>query len=300
MKKKFDYVKNRNIFFIFSAILMIVCLGSLFINGLNLGIDFNGGTIIQIDMHKSFATSEIRNITDDFDKSADITYAGEKKTQLIINTQKDMNKDQIFQMFNEFKAKYSLKDSDLLHSDKVSGAIGNELKSQAIIASAITIVLMMIYIWVRFEFNFGFAALIALAHDIIVVVGVYSIFRIQVNSPFIAAVLTILGFSVNDTIVVFDRIRENRKKYKKTQLADLVNDCVSQTMARSINTTLTVLLAISALYVTGVQAIQDFAFPLMVGFVSGAYSSIFIGNSLWYVLEEKKLKQIQIKHKIEK
>lgn len=288
--KNLNIIGKKNIFFIFSAILIAISLGALIINGLNFGIDFKGGTIIQIEMHKTFEPSEIREITDGFDKSADITYAGDEKTQLIINTQVDMNKDQIFQVFDQFKEKYNLGDvsEDLLSSEKVSGTIGNELKNQALLASALAVLLMMIYIWFRFEFDFGIAAIIALAHDIIIVLGVYAIFKIQVNSPFIAAILTILGYSVNDTIVVFDRIRENRKKYKKSQNAELVNDSINQTMGRSINTTLTTLLAISALYVMGVQAIRDFALPLIIGFISGSYSSIFIANSFWYVLKERK------------
>jgi len=286
--KNLDVIGKKKIFFVISAILIIISLGSLVMNGLNFGIDFKGGSIIQIEMHQQFKPSEIREITDGFDKSADITYAGDKKTQLIINTQEDMDEDQYSQVFNQFKEKYDLKDTDFLSSEKVSGTIGDELKNQALLASVVAILLMMIYIWFRFEFHFGVAAIVALAHDIIIVLGVYSIFNIQVNSPFIAAILTILGYSVNDTIVVFDRVRENRRKYKKSQNAELVNDSVNQTMARSINTTLSTLLAISALYLMGVQAIQDFTLPLMIGFISGAYSSIFIANPVWYMLQERK------------
>lgn len=288
MKKKFNIIGKRKFFFIFSSILMIICIGSLLINGLNYGIDFKGGTIIQIELHKSFETDEIRGITDTFDESADITYAGEEQTQLIINTQESLNEEQIDSLFDEFQEKYGLEDKDLLSSDKVSATIGSEFKTQSILASVVAVLLILVYITFRFEFLFGISAILALAHDLIVVLGAYSLFGVEVNSPFIAAMLTILGFSVNDTIVIFDRIRENRRKYKKNQLFELTNDSVNQTMGRSINTTLCVLLAIISLYLMGVQSIQDFILPLIIGFISGSYSTIFIASSFWYVVEEKR------------
>ncbi|MPW24562.1 protein translocase subunit SecF [Alkalibaculum sp. M08DMB] len=289
MKKTIDIVGKRNIFFTFSAILIVISLGSLFINGLNFGIDFIGGTIIQIELNQTFETNEIREITDKFDESASITNAGDNQTQLIIDTKENLTQEEIDSIYGEFEEKYDA-DIELLNSDYKSATIGNELRRQSLIAVAVAVLLMMAYISFRFQFSYAMAALLALLHDIVIVLGVYSLFNIPVNTAFIAAILTILGYSVNDTIVVFDRVRENRKKYKKSQLAELVNDSVSQTMPRSINTTLTTLLAITALYLMGVQAIQSFTLPLMVGFVSGAYSSIFIANSFWYVVQEKKVK----------
>ena len=288
MKKKFNIIGKRKFFFAFSTILMIICIGSLLINGLNYGIDFKGGTIIQIEMHQTFKTDEIREITDTFDDSADITYAGEEQTQLMINTQESLNEEQIESLFSKFQEKYDLKGKDLLSSEKVSATIGDEFKTQSKLASVIAVLLILVYITFRFEFLFGFSAVLALAHDLIAVLGAYSIFGVEVNSPFIAAMLTILGFSVNDTIVIFDRIRENRRKYKKSQLFELTNDSVNQTMGRSINTTLCVLLAIISLYLMGVQSIQDFILPLIIGFISGSYSTIFIASSFWYVAQEKR------------
>ncbi|MFZ7132011.1 MAG: protein translocase subunit SecF [Eubacteriales bacterium] len=286
--KNINITKNRKLFFIISCILLLISIGSLFINGLNFGIDFIGGTIIEAKLGQTFKTEEIREITDAFDKSADITYSGDEKSIVIINTKKDFTQDEIKEIKSQFITKYGITENEISPIN-VSPTIGNELKTQALIATGVAILGMLIYITFRFEFIFGMAAILALAHDILIVLGVYSIFQIQVNIPFIAAILTILGYSINDTIVVFDRIRENRKKYKRHQLADLVNDSISQTITRSINTSVTTLLAIGALYFLGVQAIKDFALPMIVGFISGTYSSIFIASSFWFTINDKKL-----------
>ncbi|MGL4606875.1 MAG: protein translocase subunit SecF [Eubacteriaceae bacterium] len=288
--KKMLIIEKSKIWFIISLVLITISLGSLLIQGLNFGIDFIGGTIVTIELNTTFETNEAKELVNKYDPSADVTYAGEDKTQVIISTKKDLTTEERQSLFSEFQAKYDLKDSDLLSIDTVSPAIGKEITNNAIIASVVAVLLMLVYISFRFEFLFGLTAVLALIHDLIIVLGVYSIFQIQVNSPFIAAILTILGYSINDTIVVFDRIRENRRKFGKDDYADLVDTSVTQTMRRSINTSLTTLMAIGALYFFGVSAIQDFALPLIVGIVSGTYSSIFIASALWY-----RIKQAQIK-----
>lgn len=282
--KTINITGKRNIFFIISGILLLISIGSLLFQGLNFGIDFIGGTIIQADLGVTFQPDEIREITDSFDKGADITYSGDAKTEVLVKTKIDLTQEQIKDIKTQFQEKYEISE-DVISMKNRGASIGNELKQQSMIAVGVAILGMLVYITFRFEFMFGIAAIIALAHDIIIVLGVYSIFNIQINQPFIAAILTILGYSINDTIVVFDRIRENRKKYKKHQLADLMNDSISQTIPRSINTSLTTLLAISALYILGVQAIKDFALPMIVGFVSGTYSSIFIASNFWYLVK---------------
>lgn len=205
---------------------------------------------------------------------------------MIISTKKDLSTEDRQALFSKFQEKYNLEDTDLLSIDTVSPSIGAEMANSAMIAAVVAVLLMLVYITFRFEFMFGLAAVIALVHDLIIVLGVYSIFQIQVNSPLIAALLTILGYSINDTIVVFDRIRENRPKFGKYDYANLVDTSVSQTLRRSINTSFTTLLAIGALYAFGVPAVQDFALPLMVGIVSGTYSSIFIASALWCKIKE--------------
>ncbi len=286
MKKNIQVVEKSKIWFAFSLILIAISIGSLFINGLNFGIDFIGGTIVTIELNTPFETSDAKALIEEFDSSADVTYAGEAKTQVIISTKKDLSTEERQALFSKFQEKYNLADTDLLSIDTVSPSIGEEMANSAMIAAVVAVLLMLVYITFRFEFMFGLAAIIALVHDLIIVLGVYSIFQIQVNSPLIAALLTILGYSINDTIVVFDRIRENRPKFGKYDFASLVDTSVSQTLRRSINTSFTTLLAISALYIFGVPAVQDFALPLIVGIVCGTYSSIFVASTLWCKFKE--------------
>lgn len=286
MKKNIQVAEKSKIWFAVSLILIAISVGSLFINGLNFGIDFIGGTIVTIELNTPFETSDAKALIEEYDSSADVTYAGEAKTQVIISTKKDLSTEDRQALFSKFQEKYNLEDTDLLSIDTVSPSIGAEMANSAMIAAVVAVLLMLVYITFRFEFMFGLAAVIALVHDLIIVLGVYSIFQIQVNSPLIAALLTILGYSINDTIVVFDRIRENRPKFGKYDYANLVDTSVTQTLRRSINTSFTTLLAIGALYAFGVPAVQDFALPLMVGIVSGTYSSIFIASALWCKIKE--------------
>ena len=286
MKKNVQVVEISKIWFAFSLILIAISIGSLFINGLNFGIDFIGGTIVTIELNTPFETSDAKALIEEFDSSADVTYAGEAKTQVIISTKKDLSTEERQALFSKFQEKYNLADTDLLSIDTVSPSIGEEMANSAMIAAVVAVLLMLVYITFRFEFMFGLAAVIALIHDLIIVLGVYSIFQIQVNSPLIAALLTILGYSINDTIVVFDRIRENRPKFGKYDFASLVDTSVTQTLRRSINTSFTTLLAISALYIFGVPAVQDFALPLIVGIICGTYSSIFVASTLWCKFKE--------------
>ncbi|WKY43011.1 protein translocase subunit SecF [Eubacteriaceae bacterium ES2] len=296
--KNIKIVEKSKIWFILSAVLIVISLGSLMIQGLNFGIDFIGGTIITIDLKTPFETSDARTIVDQYDTDADITNAGDDGSQIIVSTKKDLSTDERTSLFAAFQEKYNLESTDLLSIDTVSPSIGAEVTQSAIIACIVAVALMLAYITFRFEFFFGLTAVIALLHDLIIVLGVYSIFQIQVNSPFIAAMLTILGYSINDTIVVFDRIRENRNRFGKFDYVPLVDTSVSQTLQRSINTSLTTLLAIGTIYVLGVQSIRDFALPLIVGIVSGTYSSIFIASTLWVKIKEKQAQKINTKKNI--
>jgi len=284
---KFQFTKHARIFLAISIVLIIVGWGFLFTKGLNYGIDFQGGTIVNIELGRQFTTEEIRAITDKYDKNAVITYGGEQKTQVIISTKLDLADEVRKAMFADFQSAYQLEEGALLSIDKVSPAVGDEMAKQSVLATIFVVICMLIYITFRFEFWFGVAAILSLLHDVLIMIGVYAIAQIEVNTPFIAAVLTVLGYSINDTIVVFDRIRENRKSYGRYDYVTLVDDSITQTLRRSINTTLTTLIAITTLYIFGVADIRDFALPLIVGFVGGAYSSIFIASPLWYKLQER-------------
>ncbi len=297
--KKLPIVEKSKLWFTISLILIVVSLGSLAIRGLNFGIDFIGGTIVTVDLHTQFSTDDVRKITDAYDKSADITYSGDTQETVVISTKESLDAEQRADLFDQFKTQYKLADTDLVSVDTVTPTVGSETAQNAIIASLVAVALMLVYVTFRFEFYFGLSAILALVHDVIVVIGVYSLFQIQVNSPFIAAILTILGYSINDTIVVFDRIRENETAMGIGDLPNLVDVSITQTMRRSINTVATTLVAILALYIFGVDSIRDFALPLIVGIACGCYSSVFVASPLW-VLFQKKFQNTQYNTKSKK
>jgi len=290
---RIQVAEKCKVWFTLSLVLITISIGSLLIQGLNFGIDFIGGTIVTMELNTTFENADARAIVDKFDPGADVTYAGDAKTQVIITTKESLNTEQRQALFAGFQEKYNLDSSDLLSIDTVNPSIGAEMAKNSMVAVVVAVLLMLVYITFRFEFLFGITAIMALVHDLIVVLGVYSLFQIQVNSPFIAAILTILGYSIMDTVVVFDRIRENRPRFGKYAYADLVDTSVTQTMGRSINTSLTTLIAITSLYIFGVPAIKDFALPLIVGITIGTYSSIFNASALWFAIKDYQHKKME-------
>ncbi|WP_026893962.1 protein translocase subunit SecF [Clostridiisalibacter paucivorans] len=282
-----DIIKHKNKFFILSFVVIVIGLFTMVSRGLNYGIDFTGGTMLQIDLGKEVSVNEIREIVDKIDKDADIIHVGDQKNEIMIKTKLDLDNNERMDLFNEFKEKYGLKQETPEQSQTFQPAIGDEIQNKAILSILIATIGMLIYITFRFEFKFGVAAVVALMHDVLVALAVYALLRVPVNSSFVAAILTIVGYSINDTIVVFDRIRENTKLIKRGKYAELVNTSISQTIVRSINTSFTTLLAIACLYIFGVEAIKDFALPLIVGVLVGTYSSIFIASPVWYLLKKR-------------
>ncbi len=285
--KIYDFMKYRKLWFGISlAILLIGLIYSFIVGGLNFGIDFTGGTAITAEIGKEFTVEQIREISDKFDKEAVVTYGGSNKELALIKTKVYLNNEQQLAVFSDFKAKFGIEQSNI-QFESIGPIIGNELKKQALIALLLSNLGILLYISFRFEWKFGLAAVLALVHDVGMMLVIYTVLQIPVNVTFIAAILTIVGYSINDTIVVFDRIRENLKGHKKIEDAELVNMSTSSTIARSINTSLTTLITILALYILGVPAIRDFALPLIVGIVSGTYSSIFIASPLWAYFRKK-------------
>lgn len=288
-KRILPFIEHTKIWLSISLILVIIAVGALGVRGLNFGIDFAGGTTVTVNLHQAFKTEDIRSITKTFDKNADITYSGNAKQSAVISTKVSLNNLQQKKLLGDFQKRYSKVQQKDVSVDRITASVGRETTRNTILASLAAIALILVYVTIRFEFFFGLASVIALFHDIIVVIGVYALFQIQVNSPFIAAILTILGYSINDTIVVFDRIRENENEMGMANIAEmtkLVDASITQTLKRSINTVATTLVAIIALYIFAVDAIRNFAMPLIVGIACGCYSSIFVASPLWVIFQK--------------
>jgi preprotein translocase SecF subunit len=281
-------IEKTKIWFAMSAIVIIIGIGFITFRGFNVGIDFNGGTQVVIQLNEGFNKEEVDTIakkyTDDF-----VSNTVENNQYEIKSGSLDSQK--VGDLVNELKLTYELGDNPLVSQDEIGASIGNDLKKNSIIALGIAFIAMLIYIAIRFEIKFGIAALIALFHDVLLTLSFYAIFNIQVNTPFIAAILTIIGYSINDTIVIFDRIRENSKTMRRKSETEIANVSVTQTMARSINTTLTTLFTIVAVNIF-VPAVREFATPLIIGIAAGAYSSIFIASPVWVILKKR------MKHKV--
>lgn len=288
-------VENKKIWFSISGIIILVGLIITLFTGLNIGIDFTGGSLLEIELHQQLEVAEIREIVNEYDSTANISLLGPDKTIVQIRSTNDFDIKTRVEIFNQFKEKYDLPESQPLRADQFGPAIGKEIQNKAIISMVLSAIGMLIYITFRFELRFGLAAIIALLHDILVLVAVYAIFRIPVNSPFVAAMLTILGYSINDTIVVFDRIRDNLKYMKKSNYTQVANDSIVQSLSRSINTSITTLITIVVLYILGVEQIKEFALPLIVGIISGTYSSVLIAAPLWVMLKEKQDRKFHYK-----
>lgn len=281
---KLEVIKNTKKWYIISVTVIIIGLIMGFTGGFNFGIDFTGGTMLHINMNEKVSVSEINDTIQKYDLNPSIVHVGDEKKEIMIKTKKSLANSERTEIFNEIAQQYSLTEDALLEADQFGPSIGEEIRRKAIVSIIIASIGMLIYIAIRFEVKFAAAAVIALVHDILVMLAFYSIFRIPINSPFIAAILIIVGYSINDTIVVFDRIRENLKIVRKKKYDEIVNMSINQTLSRSINTSLTTLLAIGCLYIFGVVSIKQFTLPLIAGILSGTYSSIFIASPIWYNL----------------
>ena len=278
-------VEKTKVWFAISLLVILIGMGFMATRGLNLGIDFKGCTVLDIKMNQEFKKADVDKIIEKHAKNEYISKTIDDTKSLEITIKSEaLSPDQIAVMVKEIKAEF--KSSELTSQDTIGASVGTELKSKAIIALIIATICMLVYIGFRFELSFGIAAIIALLHDVIITIGVYTVFSIPVNSTFIAAILTIIGYSINDTIVIFDRIRENQKNMRKASLEEVINTSVTQTMSRSINTVATTLFTIVAVYVF-VPSIRELSFPLIIGILVGCYSSIFIASPVWYVLKKR-------------
>ena len=269
----FSFMDYRKKFITASAIMIIISLALLFFKGLNLGIDFKGGTLIEISTNDS-DISELRSILSPEFNDVSLQEFGDAET-IIIRLQNDSNIESV-KTIDKVKGLISHKVKEFRRSEFVGPTISSELLWTGLQAVAFSLIAILIYIWLRFEWQFGFGAVVALTHDVIFTLGFLSLFNIDFSLSSIAAILTIAGYSINDSVVIFDRIRENLRKYKKLDLPDLFNTSINNTLARTIMTSLTTLIALLCLYIFGGEVIKPFAIAMIIGVLIGTYSSVFI------------------------
>ncbi|MTK06379.1 MAG: protein translocase subunit SecD [Hungatella sp.] len=300
-RKPFDFVSKRVIWF--SVSLLVIALGFVWLGVnqsqtgsiLNYSMEFKGGTSTNVtfneDMTLEKISSEVVPVVEEVTKDADVqTQKVAGSNEVIIKT-RTLTVDER-EVLNKSMVDHFGVEQEKITAESISGAVSQEMKRDAVVAVIIATISMLLYIWFRFkDIRFASSAVLALVHDVLVVFTCYSVLRWSVGSTFIACMLTILGYSINATIVIFDRIRENLKTQSKMELIDIVNLSITQTFTRSINTSLTTFIMVFVLYIMGVSSIREFALPLMVGIVCGTYSSVCMTGSLWYIMTVNKGKK---------
>lgn len=291
-KIRFDILKRSKLWFAISLLIIIPGIFCMFTKGFNFGIDFTGGTIIEMEFQQEVTLPQVRDVLREYNlDNATIQLSGDVSN---VEASKDVMIRTMDLEENDRKAvmaslKDEIGDYTVLREEKVGATIGGELITDALMATVISWILIILYVSYRFEWRFGVAAILTLIHDVLIVLSVFSFLQKQVDSSFVAAILTIIGYSINDTIVIFDRIRENQRLHFKRggDLNELANRSIYQTLTRSLYTVFTVLFTTFALYFFGGDTTKDFSFALLVGFFSGSYSSIFVASPLWVVLKNK-------------
>lgn len=300
--KVFNFTGRKAIFFAISIVAIGAGIIAMSVNGatgkhiLNYSLDFTGGTSMTIPFNEYVDTkgeggNELRALITEKGGTTDIQLQNVQDSNEVIAKTPVLDKEKRADVKGAIAEKYGI-DENSIAEESISAVVSDEMQRDAVLAVVIAGIFMLIYIWIRFkDVKFGASAVIALLHDVLVVLTVYALVRIPVGNTFIACMLTIVGYSINATIVIFDRIRENRKTMGKEALDVVVNTSISQTISRSINTSLTTFITIFVLYIMGVTAIREFALPLMAGIVCGAYSSICITGALWYMMKKRSEKK---------
>ncbi len=299
-----NFIENRRKAYIFSGLLVVAGLLSLALFGLNLGIDFTGGTVLQVNLGEDFSMEEVEEVIAPFEELEGAAVqviqtrdlSGDLADEGLILRGPYLEEERRDQLMSALRERWPHIDPANIRVESVGPVVGGELTRQAILSLLVAIVLMVGYITFRFEFKFAVATIVALLHNIFVVLGIVSIFQMELNVPFVAAILTVFGYSVNDTIVIFDRIRENIKQRRKTEFGAVVNESINQNLRRSINTSLTTLFVLISLlagfhFFIGNIDLFVFVATLILGVLVGTYSSIFIASPLWLNLQDVKLKR---------
>ena len=299
-----NFVSKRKIFISISALVIATGVAFATINGVkgngsfNFDLEFSGGTSTTVNFDKEYTLDEVeKEIIPEIKKATGLSTVQQqavKGTNQVIFKTKWLTEEQQNSFYSLLKDKYNVDvtNPDKLSSEKISATISSEMRRDAIIAVIVATICMLIYIWIRFrDVKFATSAIIALIHDVLIVITFYIISRIPVGNTFIACMLTIVGYSINATIVIFDRIRENMKIMTKSTLSEVVNSSITSTLSRSINTSLTTFIMVLVLYILGVSSIREFAAPIMVGILAGGYSSVCITGALWFMMKKSSYKR---------
>ena len=279
--EQISFNKFYKSFNILSIILILISLLLLIFKGLNLGVDFKGGTLIEIRASESIDISKIRDSFNQMNLGDVKVKQFGKKNDFIVKFEKQNSNDPTF--IKKIKNKLSSSignDFDFRRVENVGPKVSNELLKSGIIAICLSLAAMLLYIWIRFEWQFSLGAIIALFHDVIITLGIFSLFSFEINLSIVAAVLTIVGYSMNDTVVIFDRVRENLKKYADIKIFELTNISINETLSRTIITSITTLLALFSIYFLGGEILKGFSLAMILGVIFGTYSSIFIANPI--------------------
>lgn len=289
--KKFSIVKHAKIFCSVSAIFILIGIVSMITRGFNLGIDFTGGSILDLKFDKAVTTTQVRDVLKDHKLGNSIIQLGTsgsstKESKSVLIRTGVINDENRREVMTDLGSK--LGTFQTLRVENVGATVGGELVRQATLAVVLSWLLMIIYITIRFEFKFAIAAIIALIIDVMVTLSTFSLLQLELDSTFVAALLTVVGYSVNGTIVIFDRIRENLKIHRRSEsIGDMVDNSIWQCMTRSVYTSLSTLFAVVAIFLFGGETIHNFSFAMLVGFTSGFYTSTFIAGSLWIFFKNK-------------
>lgn len=288
----FSIVKNYKIFFSITIIFLLIGFGSIVTRGFNLVIDFTGGSIVDLTFENPVNVAQVRDVLKEHDMGNSIIQLensdGKTEANSVLIRTGVVEDTELRATMNDLQSK--LGNYQIQRVEQVGATIGSELVQQAAMAIVLSWVLMIAYITFRFEFKFAIAAIIALIIDVLVVLSYFSLFQMEMDSSFVAALLTVVGYSVNGTIVIFDRIRENLKIHRRSEsLGEMVDNSIWQCMTRTIYTVATSLFAIVSIFLFGGETIHNFSFAMLVGFASGAYTSIFLAGPMWMFLKNKKI-----------
>ena len=284
--REISFNKFYKSFNILSIVLIVTSLILLAFKGLNYGVDFKGGTLIEL--RTDLNSANIKKIRDSFNQLnlGDVSVKNfGNDTDFIIKFEKQNSNDPKFIDNIKTKLSGSIGTVDFRRVENVGPKVSAELLQSGVIAIALSLAAMLLYIWIRFEWQFSLGAIVALFHDVIITLGVFSLFSLEINLSIVAAVLTIVGYSMNDTVVIFDRVRENLRKFSDIKIFELTNISINQTLSRTIITSATTLLALLSIFIFGGEILKGFSLAMILGVIFGTYSSIYIANPILVVLK---------------